>query len=168
MKEIKRDTKGRFKQNGPGPIQPGEVRQPHPTISYRDNKGRLLPGSNIGGKGYVPAIRQDLNKALLEAVTPDEIARLGRELYALCMNESVPHKERQDYMNLFFNRFLGRPIKELILSEEKHTTNVHVDLTKLTTEELQTYLSLSSKVNPVIDVEPARLAYLGGNETSVS
>lgn len=138
--------------NTPTPEEHKDKIPPHPTKPGRNARGQVM---NRGAQ--TAEFRSVFNDAFLGSVTPDEMAALARRLYGLCMDPDLPVSETRSLMELFCNRFMGLPIKDVKVTSDKKTTNLTVDLTRLTTDELKLYLNLQTKVAPseeIIDVVP--------------
>jgi hypothetical protein len=176
MAEQKRRGKdpktGRFvKGNSFSERQPGEEIIPHPVYPHLDTKGHPLPGRGINPYGLgpyavgdgrrkypisAPEVVHSLKLELLECATKEDIQAVYSKLFALTQTSEHGGKTQLAAIQLYLDRFFGKPIAEMNVTQKTTTTRVNVDLTALSEEELQTYLALQGKLQSNLALEDKR------------
>ncbi|HJT24929.1 MAG TPA: hypothetical protein VJ873_10145, partial [bacterium] len=144
-------------------LKPGEVIQPHPLYPHLDTKGRVLPGFSLQeGDSYTakqegrpfPVKAQELRRALYESARSEDVALVYEALFRLTQPGEHGYKVQLAAIGLFLDRFFGRPAAQVHVSKEQVSAAVKLDLSDLTTEELQQYMQLQTKVLKTEDNAP--------------
>lgn len=148
-------------------------REQHPVHLHRDTKGRLLPGHKQPNykrlRSLPPAVLyKELHGRLLDAVSESDIQKVYSQLLAL--TQQTESKEIQlKSIKLYLDRFFGMPAATFNVSSNSTSTEmkVNIDLTALSDDELNQYLTLQGKVqaklthvpeaDTIIDVEPIEI-----------
>lgn len=172
-----KDAQGRFlpgNKYSPKPIDPDEPREQHPVHLGRDTKGRVLRGARLPNyktlRSLPPAVLyRELHGRLLDAVDESDIQKVYNSLLAL--TQQTESKDIQlKSIKLYLDRFFGLPAATFNVSSNSTSTEmkVSIDLTALSDDELNQYLSLQGKVQAqlthvpnadvIVDVEPVQEA----------
>jgi len=158
--------KGNSYANEANKRKPGEEIIPHPIYPHLDSKGHPLPGrtTNPFGPvhrgqvvpGHAPELVHSLKMELLECATKEDVQAVYSKLFALTQSSDFGAKAQLEAISLYLDRFFGKPIAEMNISQKTTTTKVNVDLTALSEAELQTYLALQGKVQSSLALEDKR------------
>lgn len=161
--EMVRDSRGRFvKGSKVNARKEGEEVVPNEKYPHLSQRGHFLPGKNYHSRYLALAELEKggnkvltLKRALLEAVHPEQVERTINRLWRLTVDESLPPSVALQAMQLFFDRCIGRPPKEISIEKHEYTQQVSasVDLSKLSEDDLRQMQGILEKAEQPTMIE---------------
>src|ERR1700720_3211046 len=82
----------------------------------KGNKTSLLP--RYTSRNTIAFTREELAGALHDAVSPSEITALLRYAFECAWLPEISHAERRAYMNIVFDRVIGKPKQSMEIQQE--------------------------------------------------
>lgn len=132
------------------PRQPGELLVENPKHPDRDTRGRYLYAPNRAADSQMSFLK----KAALEAVTPEQVQAVMGELFNLALDRGTEADTRLKAMEMYLDRTIGKPAKEINIQKEQVKHNVNYNLHKLSNDDLAQLETLLTKTQPAAEQGP--------------